>query len=322
MKFSNNSLKKLIKGACYFEINNGYLDAYKYSKAQLDLIKEQICDKCWWDRATFTPGIRIEIETNSDFISFDYKIPYGNQLSARSNSLDVWVDGVLYSIFRTEALKGNFKIDLPKGNKMVVIYLPNDCRFSIKNFTIDGNYKSVKTKGQRVLVIGDSITQGYGPLFSSGSYFNALQRKCGYDMLDQGIGGYRCEARDLIYIDGFNPDKVMVFLGTNYYDAPDLYDYEKGTVDFYKRLNELYPDKEILAISPLWRNDEPDRERLSWCIDIIRRECAKYENITLIDGFTLVPNVDDCFCDRLHPNKYGCEILANNIYNTMKKIKF
>ena len=136
MKFSNNSLKKLIKGACYFEINNGYLDAYKYSKAQLDLIKEQICDKCWWDRATFTPGIRIEIETNSDFISFDYKIPYGNQLSARSNSLDVWVDGVLYSIFRTEALKGNFKIDLPKGNKRVVIYLPNDCRFSIKNFNI------------------------------------------------------------------------------------------------------------------------------------------------------------------------------------------
>ena len=323
MKFSANSLKKLVKGACYFETNRGYLISYKYSKAQLDLMNKEGYDEFWRDRGSFSAGIRIELKTNSDFVSFDYNAYKGTEFSDRSNSIDVWVDGVLYSVLRPENRRGNLKIDLPKGEKLVCIYFPCDCQFWVKNFTIEGSYKSVKSKGQRVLVIGDSITQGYGPSFSSGSYFNELQRLTGYDMLNQGIGGYRCEPNDLMYVEGFEPDKIVTFLGTNWYDAPDQYDYEKATVDFYKRLTELYPNKQILSISPLWRGDDGlNPERFAWCTEIVKRECKKYENINPLDGFTLLPNVFDCFCDKLHPNEYGCAVLAKNIQGEMKKIKF
>ena len=323
MKFSANSLKKLIKGACYYEINSGYITAFKYCKNQIDLMNKEGYDEFWRDRGMFSAGIRIELKTDSPFISFDYKANKGTSLLERSNSLDIWVDGVLFSVLHLKENRGNVRVELPEGEKTVAVYFPCDCQFSVKSFTIDGKYKSVKDKGQKVLVIGDSITQGYGPMFSSGSYFNALQRMTGYNMLNQGIGGYRCEPQDLMYIEGFEPDKIITFLGTNWYDAPDCYDYERATVEFYKRLTELYPNKEILAISPIWRNDEGlNPERFKWCIGIVKRECKKYENITLVDGFTLLPNVDECYCDKLHPNEYGCLMLAQNLYKEMKKIKF
>ena len=323
MKFSANSLKKLIKGACYFEQKRGYLISYKYSRAQLDGMYRQGYDEFWRIRGNISAGIRIELITDSSFVSFDYNACIGTDLTDRSNSVDIWVDGVLYSVLKPEVNKGSIKVDLPKGEKRVSIYLPCDSQFWVKNFTIDGKYKSVKDKGQRVLVIGDSITQGYGPSFSSGSYFNELQRQTGYNMLNQGIGGYRCEAVDLMYVDGFEPDKIITFLGTNWYDAKDVYPYERATADFYKRLVELYPDKQILSISPLWRGDDGlDQERFNMCTEIVKKECRKYENITLVDGFTLLPNVAECFCDKLHPNEYGCLLLATNIHKEMKKIKF
>ena len=323
MKLTANSLKKLVKGACYFEVNRGYLTAYKYSKAQLDLMNAPGYDSFWRERGSFSAGIRIELKTDSDFISFDYKATDGTKLTDRSNSLDVWVSSTLYSVLHLEKSQGSVRIDLPKGEKKVAIYLPCDCKFSIKRFFVSGHYKVVKDKSPSVLVIGDSITQGYGPAFSSGSYFNELQRQTGYNMLNQGIGGYRCEPQDLMYVEGFIPDKIITFLGTNWYDAPNEYDYETATVGFYKRLTELYPDKQILSISPIWRgNSDLDVERFTWCREIVKRECLKYENITYVDGFTLIPNVLDCFCDTVHPNEYGCLMIATNIHKVMKKIKF
>ena len=323
MKLSANSIKKLIKGACYFETKNGYLMSYKYSKKQIDAMSREGFEPFWRERGAFSAGIRLEIKTDSNNISFDYKSFEGTNLTDRSNSVDVWINGILFSVLRPEHSKGSILVELPEGEKLVCIYFPCDCKFGIKNLSIDGGYRSVKDKGQRVLVIGDSITQGYGPSFSSGSYFNTLQRLTGYNMLNQGIGGYRCEPVDLMYVDGFEPDKIITFLGTNWYDAPDQYDYESATVGFYKRLTELYPKKQILAVSPIWRgNDDLDKERFSWCRGIIARECAKYENITLVDGFTLVPNVLECYCDKVHPNEYGCLMLAMNLQKEMKRIKF
>ena len=323
MKFSANSLKKLIKGACYFETKRGYLISFKYSRAQLDMMDKEGYDDFWRIRGNISAGIRIEFITDSSFVSFDYNACVGTTLLDRSNSVDIWIDGVLYSAMHLEKDKGSLRVDLPEGEKRVSIYFPCDSQFWVKNFTIDGKYKSVKDKGPKVLVIGDSITQGYGPMISSGSYFNELQRQTGYNMLNQGIGGYRCEAGDLMYVDGFVPDKIITLLGTNWYDAEDVYPYEKATADFYKRLTELYPDKQIISISPLWRADEGfNPERFAWCRAVVEKECKKYENITFVDGFTLVPHVFECFCDKLHPNEYGCLLLATNIRNEMKKIKF
>ena len=319
MKASRQTLKKFIKGALTIRDEGAYICPLKYEEEQIEMFHQ--ADPGWYWRSQFSSGTRIELMTDATELRFDYN---ATDFSSSDCTFDLYIDGVLKCVHKVK--KFNFDravYTMREGWKLVQIYLPVDCHIGIKNFNINGAYKSAKDKGQKVLIIGDSITQGYGSMFSSGSYFNELQRQTGYNMLNQGIGGYRCEPQDLMYVDSFEPDKIITFLGTNWYDAPDQYDYEKSTIGFYKRLTELYPDKQILSISPIWRgNDDLDVERFTWCRSIVKRECERYENINFVDGFTLIPNVLDCYCDKVHPNEYGCYMLATNIHKEMKKVKF
>jgi hypothetical protein len=42
----------------------------------------------------------------------------------------------------------------------------------------------------------------------------------------------------------------------------------------------------------------------------------------VVEGFSLMPNVDECLSDGIHPNAYGSELLATNLYRFMKEKKF
>lgn len=323
MRLGSKTLFKLTKGACYYETKNGYFVPYRYSKAQIEYMADESYDYGWRFRALFSGGIRLELITNATQLSFDYKASDSHE---RANTIDLYIDNVLTSVYTIgESLKGKVEFALPEGNKRVTIYYPCESRLEIKNFTINGSYKSVKSKGKKLLVIGDSITQGAGPQIGSASYLNTLTRRTTYDILGQGVGGYRYEAKDLMKIEGFEPDKLIVFLGTNYYDEECLkqgYDYEIAVNEFYERLNELYGNKPVIAVTPLWRNNNVDMKRLRWCTSVIMSACEKYPNIKVIDGFDLVPNVDECFSDKVHPNAYGSEQLATNLMKFMKEVKF
>ena len=63
-------------------------------------------------------------------------------------------------------------------------------------------------------------------------------------------------------------------------------------------------------------------DRFVWCREIATNEALKYDNITVIDGFDLVPHVHECFCDKVHPNAYGYELMANNLAFIFKEIGF
>lgn len=320
MKLSNSTLQKLIKGACYAKEDKGYLCSYRYSKAQIDYMSQEGYDQFWLRCALISGPQRIEFITDSTSISFDYKTSLTH---INANTVDLYVNDVLCSTYHIEnALVGKVNFTLAEGKKKVSIYLPCESSMKIKNFTINGTYKSIKDKGTKVLIIGDSITQGAGPAIASLAYANGLARELGYNILAQGIGGYRYEPDDVMNVDGFEPDKIIVALGTNWYDAPDRYDYELNVTGFYKRLSEVFPNVPVLNITPLWRGNADDWDRFIWCINTIKDVCAKYENITVVDGFTLIPNTNDCFSDRIHPNAFGSIMLTTNLVKTIKKLNF
>ena len=321
MKLSNKTLTKLYKGACYFEFENGYLCAYRYSKTQIDHMSKEGYDTYWLNRALISGPQRIELVTDATEISFDYK---ASEPHVNANTIDLYVNGVLSSVYKIENnLKGKVEFKMNEGKKTVSIYLPCESTLKVKNFTINGSYKSVKTKGPRVLILGDSITQGAGPSIASLSYANGLSRELGYNILAQGIGGYRFEPDDLMTVEGFDPDKIIIALGTNWFNVTS-YDYESYARAYYKKINEVFGKKPVLVITPLWKsNVEPqDWERFYWCIDVIKDECKKYDNFTIVDGFELIPNVDECFSDKVHPNAFGSIYLTNNLVKAIKKTKF
>ena len=324
MKLGAKTLFKLTKGAVYYEARGGYYTPLKYSREQIEYMADPAYDWGWRMRARFTGGIRLEFKTDSQKIAFDYRASHSHE---RANTVDLYVDGVLTSVYYIEEkLKGHIEFALPKGEKRVTIYLPGESEFAIKSFTLEGGYKSVKDKGMRLLILGDSITQGAGPDIASASYAHGLQRRTGYNILAQGIGGYRFEAKDLSKTQGFEPDKIMVFLGTNYYEESCLercnYDYEKATYEYFDTLTRLYPKTPILCLTPLWRTRDLDMSRFMWCINTIKSACQKHESITVLDGFTVMPNVVACLSDGVHPSTYGSELLSQNLAKYMKENRF
>ncbi len=316
MKASKTTLKKFIKGAINIREEGAYLCPLRYEDEHLEQFRR--ADKGWIWRAQFSATTRLELYTDATELRFDY---YATEFSSSDNTFDLYVDGVLECVHKVR--KFNFDravYSMKEGWKLVQVYLPTDCHIGIKNLNINGAYKSVKDKGEKLLIIGDSITQGYGTFMSGATYVNALQRKTGYNILAQGIGGL--PFKDCVLYKGeYEPDKIIVALGTNYYESLQ-YDYEKEAQSFFKKLNLLWGDKQIIYISPLWRDNDVKWDRFMWCIEIAKREARKYENITLVDGFDLVPHVHECFVDKIHPNAYGCELMASKLANIIKDINF
>lgn len=322
MTLSPLTLSRLFKGAVHFEISRGYLCPHRYSRAQIDYMSRDTFEPYWLGRALIAGPMRIEIKTDATEISFEYK---ASEPHERSNTIDLYVNGALSDVYYIKNdLTGKVSFSVGEGEKRISIYMPCESILKIKKFTLNGHYRAVPDKKKRLLIIGDSITQGAGPDISSEAYANILCRELDLEVLAQGIGGYRYEPQDLMHIDGFEPDAVMVLLGTNYYEASVLekhgYDYAKSANEFYNRLCELYPDKKIVCVTPLWRTREMDTERFSWCIDAIRSACAPHAQITVLDGFSLMPNVSACLADGVHPSTFGSHMLGVSLAQRLRKI--
>lgn len=315
MILSNEELKKIYYGAYFFEeVEDGYLQAFQYSKAQMDYFKEAF--DFWYDRCMASTAKTLEFQTEATHISLDYKILWeGSQ-----DSFDVAVNNRITDIVYVKDIEkeGKVSFELPEGNKNVIVYLPADATVLIKNFEIDGEYVPVK-KNEKVLWLGDSITQGYGPLRAAHTYVSVANRLLNYDIINQGIGGYVYDKKSLMKMEGYTPDKIIVSLGTNQYGTPTMKDIE----EYYETLMEIYGDTPVLCITPIWRGDNMEglptlikfREKL---VDI----CKKYENITIVDGFELVPHLSEYFLDNLHPNALGAEMYGRNLVLEIERIGF
>lgn len=315
MKLSNKTLLKLTHGVIsYKEKRNGYISFYSFSEEQIEYFK---FNPFFYDRCKFQSSITIEFKTDANKISFDYFI----SCVGSKDSLDVYVDDNAYQFININDIneKGKLEISLPVGNKKICIYFPIDVEFEIKNFVIEGRYSKVNKRKEKVLWLGDSITQGYGASATSFTYVNVANKTLKYDVVNQGIGGYYYDYKSLMPLQDFYPDKIIISLGTNQIFSTDT----KETIEnFYNKLAELYPNVKTYVVTPIFRCDhENGLELVENVTELIVEKCKQYENIHIIDGLKLVPHLDYFFLDRLHPNALGMKIYGDNLAKEILKIK-
>ena len=316
MVLTNEELKEIYFGAYEFgETKDGYLQAFQYSKKQIEYFKGAF--EMWYERCTASTAKTLEFTTSANKLSFDYKIIW----KGSPDSFEITVDGLVTGIKYVKDIMdvGTIEWELPEGEKNVVIYLPADATALIKNFTIDGNVVPA-VKGEKVLWLGDSITQGYGPLRSSNTYVSVANKILNYDILNQGIGGYVYDKKSLMKMEGYTPDKIIVALGTNQYGDGDMSVVE----EYYETLTGIYGKEiPILCITPLWRGDSVDGlPVLTDFCEKVKKIAEKYENVKVVEGMKLVPHFSEYFLDNLHPNCLGCEIYGRNLVDEIKRIGF
>ncbi|MCR4754671.1 MAG: SGNH/GDSL hydrolase family protein [Lachnospiraceae bacterium] len=316
MHLTNNELKKYYFGAYDFAVtDDGYLQAFQYSAAQIEYFKH--LDEFFYDRCTASTSKTLEFITTATEISFDYKIIWRGS----DDTFELTIDGLITQIYNLKDMKdeGRLTFTLPEGNKRAVIYLPADATVLIKDLSINAD-ATAPVKNTKVLWLGDSITQGYGTLRSAETYVSIANRLLDYDIINQGIGGYVYDKGSLMKMDGYTPDKLIVALGTNQFGDEDLTPIE----EYYVRLFEIYGhDIPTLVITPLWRGDVPDGEPtlIKFC-DRLKSILKTYPNITIVDGFSLIPHLSEYYLDDLHPNPLGAEVYANNLVNIIRRVGF
>lgn len=316
MNQANEELKKVYFGAYSFaETEDGWLQAFQYSEAQMAYFRSAF--DFWYDRSMATTAKTLEMVTDATRISLEYRFIW----TGSQDSFELMVNGLITRIDYVRDLEeeGSLTWNLPEGKKSVVIYLPADATVLLRGFSMNGTAERPE-KNEKVLWLGDSITQGYGPLRSGATYVSVANRLLNYDIINQGIGGYIYDKKSLMRMEGYQPDKIIVALGTNQYGSETMTDVE----EYYETLTGLYGNTiPILCISPLWRGDNPEGipTLVRYC-ENIRRIAGSYGNVRVVDGFSLVPHLGEYFLDNLHPNCLGAEVYGRNLVEAIRKTGF
>jgi hypothetical protein len=275
-------------------------------------------DDAFVNRAASATGIRMDFYTNSQTLAMTV---------GHRGKYDVYINGLMREQYDLQGGEGftlslNNPLQNPLADKHVTVYFPCHTDAVLTSVMLDEDATvEPHTYDLKMLMIGDSITQGWETQFDSLSYAWRVARHFNADILNQGVGGaYYCEATfDQL---PFDPDVVTVAYGTNdfghYHTLEELREHTKKHLTL---ISQSYAKKRIFVITPIWRGRREGKPmgRFEDCRAVIAEE-AETLGLTVIDGLSLVPPMPVFFSDAyLHPNDCGMSLYAENLIIALEK---
>lgn len=334
MKLSYEQIKSVTLGAAYIEKNDEQIIFHRFTQQEEALYKS--IGYKYYKKTFANSCISIEFQTNSSSLFIKTRIT--PRSSRNFYSHDVYVDDIFCDTLQGTVdvsnsdsdinyaiAEKNFTIGEYGKIKNIRIHLPWSCSSDIIELSIDdGATVFPIEKKCKVLLYGDSITQGYDAAYTSNSYASRLILNLNAEARNKGIGGevFRPELAEIRNND-FEPDVITVAYGTNdWSDGISKELFERKTDDFFAALTQNYPNSKIFAIAPIWRADFLEYrpfgkfEGLKECLEKLSK---KHTNVILIDGFDFVPHDCNLFSDKsLHPNDEGFTYYANTLTEKIK----
>ena len=336
MKLSVGQIREFVTGAARIKEINGETHLYRFSEEQENLYKER--DRDFYNKTFCTSGIRLSFLTNSSTLFL--KLNISTKESTRKYfSVDIFVDGVPVDYidnFSNIALPIDYtQVDLPDGYfskqiklgdgiKKVCIYLPRMAVLSIEDIIIDdGAFAEPIKPPKKMLVFGDSITQGYDALRPSNHYITKIADEFDAEEFNVAIGGEIFFPELIDATSDIKPDYIIVGYGTNDWSKTEQHYFKENCQSFFKSLYNKYPDSKIFAITPIWRKDFEEKRCFGSFFAVekdIKDICGKFDNISVISGWNLVPHDEKYFADlRLHPNDDGFMHYFSNLVEEIRK---
>ena len=263
-------------------------------------------------------GIRLDFETDSDLLAVRWH--QAQVTTRRFCFFDVLVDGELMLHSGTldcgSAPEGNFCFALPEGIHRVQIFLPALVGICLRSVTLSEGAVVIPCRpAKRILLHGDSITQGYDALFPSGSYANIVARYYDAELVNQAVGGACYNEEVLEQVGEF--DFALVACGANDWTKKTPETFELDADAFFKKLKALYPTMPVYVILPIWRADEFTRGTITGNFQDCRAllgTLAERQGFTVLDDYDLVTHDVRLFSDRrIHPNDAGFALYGQRL---------
>lgn len=275
-------------------------------------------------------GVTLEFETEADEIAFDYEmLPFsaGKSLDGYSTSdvFDVYENGA-YALTVSPAIhKGRFRYRKQNpGRVRFCIYTPVGAMVRFSRFSL-GDFSPVPAPPRKLLIVGDSISQGLFGTHPSLSAAARLSRELDADLLNASIGG-DCFRPGLIPEDlPWRPDAIVVELGTNdFCFIKDRKTIEENVRGFFCDLDERFSHVPCVVVSPFWMTDWDELTDgrpayTEWLKGLLQEICDRVVYLHFLDGFQVIPHEYRNFCDSTHPSDDGFAAMASAIGSELKK---
>lgn len=204
--------------------------------------------------------------------------------------------------------------------RTVRIWLPALRGCTIRTLWGDGTTLAPAKARPLLLVLGDSIAQGFVSDEPRASWAAEVAERHGLDLLNQSIGGQVIspEFAEAVPKD-VEPAEILVELGANYrYEA---YPESRLRVDaraFLAALHARWPEVPALVMTPVAHLEDryPTHPRscFSAVPEVLRSEAARYPEMVCVDGSRLVDPVPSAFADGTdHPTASSGKRIAERL---------
>ncbi len=304
------------------EREKGYL-AKRFTPKQF----ERYTKMPWCIYPYCTAGVYMEFVTDAEEISFDYSF---SCLFFPQVIFDIFENDIYMSFIREPDASQSGHVTYKKktpGSVKMKIYLPYTGETHISNIQF-GNYKTTREKRKhKLLVYGDSISQGLMGSHPYMSYVPLVSDVIGADYLNLSVGGDLFDAEMIDPALPFDPTVIIVALGTN--DLPFIGDYKKikkNIENYFVKIKETYPGIPINVISTIWQTDierfetEEERNKYKLYMQIYNKTIKESDKAgcNTIKGLEIMPHVPEYFTDHAHPNDIGFLQYALNLLRYLK----
>lgn len=264
------------------------------------------------ERAETTTGVTIDFHTNSKNVRF----------SVIGDKYELLVNGMLTQQIVSEPVASQneqvIHVELSGEEQRVTLVFPSHGVGILRSISVDkGAYVHPHQFDEKILFIGDSITQGWDSKFDCMSFAHRVASFYNAERVINGIGGaiYHPSTFDRVQ---FEPNIVIVAYGTNDYDYYQGYeDYKNSVVSYLEMIEEAYRGKNVFIITPIWRFDKDNARPIGTfekCRDTIKEESERLGFIS-VDGYELVPHLESFYADIVHPNELGFGVYAEKLIN-------
>ncbi|MBR2682317.1 MAG: SGNH/GDSL hydrolase family protein, partial [Atopobiaceae bacterium] len=187
--------------------------------------------------------------------------------------------------------------------RRVRIWLPALRGCAVRQLWGNGSFFEPVERHEQLLVIGDSVAQGFVTGDPALAWPSLLAVSLGIDVVNQGLGGQVFQPSSLVGLSAYvNPSCIVVALGENYrYEPcrhrPTARDVRNHLVEVAR----LWPDVPTYVCTPLWHDEEqsPSHRMSCWrrVPSMIEANAAVHDEMVLVDGLRIVDHDPSSFSD-------------------------
>jgi len=339
MKLNLSQIKAITCGAVRVEEREDGFHFFRFTREQENLY-QQLRSNDLYLKTLATSGICFRFKTDSAVFSFSGVSKKGSTRSYYSFELFVngeklgGVDNFVPAPYtqgnpRADFPLGDFsaEFELPEGENEICLYFPWSVEIVLNEVILsDGANITPAGFSKKLLVFGDSITQGYDALYPSNKPITRLAEYLEAEEVSKAIGKEiyfpeLCGAKE-----DFTPDYIFVTYGTNDWNLSTKEEFLHHCSAFYANLKKNYPDVPTFIITPIWRKDQTEERPLGPIENItecLKEIAAEEKNRFIIRGAELVPPREELFADlRLHPNDKGFDLYYESLLSQVKNTIF